>query len=175
MTSIWTHMNHHSTFNVCYNALKSDAKRLVSTMGEMIGKLLQMLWNSKKVTPNDYVLKIKLIKSINNIPFIHKPLVFYLSIRIYQHYIGSQQGSGEMALFLHCLTFLCEIFWYLDLRVLWGWNTERFHVKMLNNEETMPFLHYLVVNQCNVDGFEWISKLLMVYGWMDCYWCIIWV
>ena len=43
------------------------------------------------------------------------------------------------------------------------------HVKMLNIEEIVPFPHYLVVNQCNVDGFKWISKTLMVYGWMDCY------
>ena len=28
-----------------------------------------------------------------------------------QHYNGSQQDSGEMALFLHCSTFLHEIFW----------------------------------------------------------------
>ena len=53
----------------------------------------------------------------NNITFIHKPSVFYLSIRIHQHYIGSQQGSGEMTLFLHCITFLHEIFWYFDLRL----------------------------------------------------------
>ena len=26
------------------------------------------------------------------------------------------------------------------------------------NEEIVPFPHYLVVNQCNVDGFEWISN-----------------
>ena len=35
---------------------------------------------------------------------------------------------------------------------------QNFYVKMLNNEETMSFPHYFVVNQCNVDGFEWISK-----------------
>ena len=104
-------MHHHSTFYVCYNSLKSDAKRLVSTLGEMIGKLLPNSMKINKITPNYYVLNIKLIYSINNSPFIHKPSVFYLSIRIYKHYIGSQQGSGEMALFLHCLTFIHEIFW----------------------------------------------------------------
>ena len=35
---------------------------------------------------------------------------------------------------------------------------------MLNNEEKMPFPHYLVVNQYNVDIFEWISEILMVCG-----------
>ena len=64
-----------------------------------------------KITPNYYVLNIKIISSINNNPFIHKSSVVHLSIQIYQHYIGSQQGSGEMELFLHCLTFIHEIFW----------------------------------------------------------------
>ena len=31
---------------------------------------------------------------------------------------------------------------------------------MLINEEIVPFPHYLVVNQSNVYGFEWISKIL---------------
>ena len=33
------------------------------------------------------------------------------SIRNDQHYNGSQQDSGEMTLFLHCSTFLDELFW----------------------------------------------------------------
>ena len=28
------------------------------------------------------------------------------------------------------------------------------HVKMLNNEEIVPFPHYLVVNNCNAYDFE---------------------
>ena len=28
------------------------------------------------------------------------------------------------------------------------------HVKILNNEETMSFPHYLVVNHCNTDDLE---------------------
>ena len=32
---------------------------------------------------------------------------------------------------------------------------------MLNKVETVSFPHYLVVNQFDVDGFEWISKILM--------------
>ena len=40
-------------------------------------------------------------KYINKNPFIHKTLVFYVSIQNQQHQIGSQQDSGEMALFLH--------------------------------------------------------------------------
>ena len=63
-------------------------------------------------------------KYINNSPF---PSVFYLSIRIHQHYIGSQQDSGEMALFLHWLTFLHKIFQYFDLRVLWNLNIYNLH------------------------------------------------
>ena len=52
---------------------------------------------------------------------------------------------------------------YFNFRALSGRNTEIFHIKMLINEEIVSFPHYLVVNQCNVDGFEWISKILMVY------------
>ena len=71
-----------------------------------------------KITPNAYVPNIKIISYIKNISFIHKPSVFHLSIRIYQHYIGSQQGSGEMALFLHCLTFIHEIFWVFQPEII---------------------------------------------------------
>ena len=39
-----------------------------------------------------------------------------------------------------------------------------FHVTMLINEEIVSFPHYLLVNQFDVDGFEWISKIMMVYG-----------
>ena len=93
-----------------------------------------------KMTPNAYVLNIKLILYINNIPFIHKPSVVYLSIWIHQHYIDSQQGSGEMALFLHCLTFLHEIFWYFDLRVFWNLNTWIIiHSYINHNYFTYPF------------------------------------
>ena len=46
-----------------------------------------------------------------------------LPILNHQHYNGSQQVSGEMALFLHCLTFLHEIFWNFNSRVsLWNLN-----------------------------------------------------
>ena len=109
-------MHHHSTFNVFYNSLKSDSKRQVSTLGGN-RKTSPNAMKLNKITPNFYELNIKIIKSINKIPFIHKTSVFYLSIQIHQHYIGSQQGSGEMAPFLHCLTFLHEIFQYFDLRV----------------------------------------------------------
>ena len=34
-----------------------------------------------------------------------------LPIRNYQHCNGSQQDSGKMTLFLHCSTFLHELFW----------------------------------------------------------------
>ena len=64
------------------------------------------------------------------------------------------------------------LFIYLNFRRLSGLNTETFHVKMSINEEIGPFPHYIVVNQCDVDELEWISKILMVYGLMDCYLCI---
>ena len=34
-----------------------------------------------------------------------------------------------------------------------GQNSKKYHVLLLNNEETVPFPHYLVVNSCNLDGF----------------------
>ena len=69
-----------------------------------------------------------------------------------------------------------EFHWYsfIHIKKLSVLNTKIFHVNMLNNEETIPFSHYLVVNQCNVDGFECISKIMMFYVWMDFYLCIIW-
>ena len=53
---------------------------------------------------------------------------------------------------------------YFKFRRLSGLNAKIFHVKMLINEEIVSFPHYLVVNQFDVDGFEWISKIIMVYG-----------
>ena len=50
---------------------------------------------------------------------------------------------------------------YLNFMIFSGRNTEIIHVKMSINEEIVPFPHYLVVNQCNVDRFEWIRKILM--------------
>ena len=71
-----------------------------------------------KITPNAYVLNSKLTSSINNSPFIHKPSVVHLSIRIYRHYIGSQQGSEEITIFLHCLTFIHGIFWVFRNQII---------------------------------------------------------
>ena len=48
-----------------------------------------------------------------------------------------------------------------------GWKAKKYHVLSLNNEETMPFPHYLVVNSCNLDGLEWMYKILIIYEWMD--------
>ena len=42
-------------------------------------------------------------------------------------------------------------------------NSNKSHVLLLNNEEIVPFPHYLVVNSCNLDGFEWMYKILMIY------------
>ena len=53
---------------------------------------------------------------------------------------------------------------FINLSVL---NANKYHVLLLNNEDTMPFPHYLVVNSCNLDGFEWMYKLLIIYEWMD--------
>ena len=41
-----------------------------------------------------------------------------LPIRNHQHYNGSQQYSGEMTLFLHCSTFLQELFWVFQPDIL---------------------------------------------------------
>ena len=43
---------------------------------------------------------------------------------------------------------------YLNLLTLSVQNSKIFHVKMLNNEETIPFPHYLVVHHCNANDFE---------------------
>ena len=48
-----------------------------------------------------------------------------------------------------------------------GLNSKKYHVLFLNNKETVPFPHYLVINSCNLDGFEWMYKLLMIYEKMD--------
>ena len=54
----------------------------------------------------------------------------YLPIQNHYHYIGAQEDSEEMALFINCLTFSHGIFWHLDLRVLWNWNTEYLNQKI---------------------------------------------
>ena len=49
-----------------------------------------------------------------------------------------------------------------------GRKPKKYHVLFLNNEETMPFPHYVVVNSCNIDEFKWMCKLLMICEWMEC-------
>ena len=49
-----------------------------------------------------------------------------------------------------------------------GIKANKYYVLLLNNEETVPFPHYLVVNSCNLDEFEWMCKILMIYEWMEC-------
>ena len=39
---------------------------------------------------------------------------------------------------------------------------KKIHVKMLNNEEIVPFPHYLVVNHCNGDDFK-LGETFIVY------------
>ena len=72
-------------------------------------------------------------------------------------------------------SFYCYSILYSDLnslifnfRNILGVNSKKSHVLLLNNEETVPFPHYLVVNSCNLDGFKWIYKILMIYEWMEC-------
>ena len=102
-----------------------------------------------KITPNYYLLNIKLISPINKIPFIHKPSVFHLSIRIYQHYIGSQQGSGEMALFLRCLTFIHDIFWVFRLESILKFKNIN---KSTFIHKTSVFYLYIRIHQHQIDS-----------------------
>ena len=57
----------------------------------------------------------------------------------------------------------------IKFRNISGRRANKSHVLLLNNEEIVPFPHYLVVNSCNLDGFEWMYKILMIYEWMDCH------
>ena len=41
----------------------------------------------------------------------HKLTIKFSPNSKHKHYNGSQQDSGEMTLFLHCSTFLHELFW----------------------------------------------------------------
>ena len=44
-----------------------------------------------------------------------------------------------------------------------GQNSNKYHVLLLNIEEIVPFPHYLVVNSCNLDEFEWMCEFFMIY------------
>ena len=54
-----------------------------------------------------------------------------------------------------------------NFRNISGRNANKSHVLLLNIEEIVPFPHYLVVNSCNVYGFEWMYKILMNYELME--------
>ena len=58
------------------------------------------------------------------------------------------------------------LFIFINISVL---KANKYHVLLLNNEETVPFPHYIVVNSCNLDGFKWMYKILMIYEWMECH------
>ena len=69
----------------------------------------------------------------------------------------------------------CSIILYSDVNALIfnfknlsNLKENKSHVLFLNNEETVPLPHYLVVNSCNLDGIKWMYKILMIYEWMDC-------
>ena len=47
---------------------------------------------------------------------------------------------------------------FFNLINLSGINSNKPHVLLLHNEEIVPFPHYLVLNSCNLDGFEWMYK-----------------
>ena len=49
-----------------------------------------------------------------------------------------------------------------NFRNISGLNSNKSHVLLLNNEETVPFPYYLIVNSCNLDGFEWMYKILII-------------
>ena len=107
---------------------------------------------------------------------------FFHLFQVFSSYSCSMDWGalGELLIYLAELLMSHYFMFWCKLYVFQFQNTLRskyqiFHVKMWNNEETMPFPHYLVVNQCNVDEFKWISKILMFYGWMEFYLCIIWV
>ena len=53
------------------------------------------------------------------------------------------------------------------LKKLSGQNSKKYHVLLINNKETVSFPHLLVVNSYNIDRFEWLHKILMIYEWMD--------
>ena len=50
-----------------------------------------------------------------------------LPILNHQHYNGSQQDSGKIALFLHCLIFLHELFWVFRPNMFVTWNIDHIH------------------------------------------------
>ena len=64
---------------------------------------------------------------------------------------------------------------YFNLINLSGLNFITSHVLLSNIEETMPFPQYFVVNSCNLDGNEYMCEKLIIYEWMNCNLCIIFV
>ena len=48
-------------------------------------------------------------------------------------------------------------------KMLIGLKDKKYHVLLINNKETVPFPHLLVVNSYNIDRFECLCKLLIIY------------
>ena len=73
-------------------------------------------------------------------------------------------------------SFYCSSILYYDINYMLfnfinisGINSNKSHVLLLNNEEIVPFPHYLVVNSCNLDEFEWMLN----YWWFMNEWTVI--
>ena len=71
-------------------------------------------------------------------------------------------------------SFSCSSILYYDLNYMYinlinhlGLNSNISHVFLSNIEERAPFPQYLVVNFCNLDGFEYMCEPLMIYEWMN--------
>ena len=95
-----------------------------------LGKWGVVCYNGYAIRPNGHKLLVTENETIiwfNDSPFIHKLSIFYISIRNHQDYKSLQQGSGEMALFLHYWAIIHEISWPLNLRYLWTWNKNNLH------------------------------------------------
>ena len=93
----------------------------------------------------------------------------------FSHNISALWDEAHLVIYssLWTILYCSNIFYYyvndflFNLINISGLKANKSHVFLLNNEETMPFPHYLVVNSCNLDGFEWMYEILMIYEWMD--------
>ena len=94
----------------------------------------------------------------------------------FSHHISAPWSEAHLVSYSSIWgSFSCSSILYSDSNSLFfkfrnisGINSKQSHVLLLNNEETVPFPHYLVVNYCNLDEFEWMCKILMIYEWMEC-------
>ena len=111
---------------------------------------------------------------LQNVMDISSSALVFLPSQVFSPYFSSMEWCALGGYSSLWGSFSCSSILYSDVNyLLFNFrnisclNSNKYHVLLINNEKTVPFPHYLVANSCNIDGFQWMYEILMIYEWID--------